>query len=80
MERDLRLTGQKRGQSGNAVAPKGFELNNPWKVRFITAWVWLNNSDEFFNSWRNGSIKSPLLYIVSIRLRLRLGNQCQSLF
>lgn len=32
MERDLRLTGQKRGQSGNAVAPKGFELNNPWKL------------------------------------------------
>lgn len=35
MERDLRLTGNLRGQSSNAVAPKGFEVNNPWKVRFI---------------------------------------------
>ncbi|KAL4808398.1 hypothetical protein BDV18DRAFT_158497 [Aspergillus unguis] len=32
MERDLRLTGSMRGQSTNPEAPKGFELNNPWKV------------------------------------------------
>ncbi|KAL4736018.1 hypothetical protein BDW68DRAFT_153938 [Aspergillus falconensis] len=32
MERDLRLTGSLRGQSTNPEAPKGFELNNPWKV------------------------------------------------
>ncbi|KAE8397407.1 hypothetical protein BDV37DRAFT_265678 [Aspergillus pseudonomiae] len=32
MERDLRITGSLRGQSGNAEAPKGFELSNPWKV------------------------------------------------
>lgn len=32
MERDLRITGSLRGQSGNAEAPKGFEVNNPWKV------------------------------------------------
>ncbi|OJJ02810.1 hypothetical protein ASPVEDRAFT_53418 [Aspergillus versicolor CBS 583.65] len=32
MERDLRLTGSFRGQSTNPEAPKGFELNNPWKV------------------------------------------------
>ncbi|EYE99812.1 NADH dehydrogenase [ubiquinone] 1 alpha subcomplex subunit 1 [Aspergillus ruber CBS 135680] len=32
MERDLRLTGNLRGQSSNAVAPKGFEVNNPWKL------------------------------------------------
>ncbi|KAL4930774.1 NADH dehydrogenase [ubiquinone] 1 alpha subcomplex subunit 1 [Aspergillus undulatus] len=32
MERDLRLTGSLRGQSTNVEAPKGFELNNPWKV------------------------------------------------
>jgi len=32
MERDLRITGRLRGQSSNAVAPKGFEVSNPWKV------------------------------------------------
>ncbi|KAL4881719.1 hypothetical protein BJY04DRAFT_188680 [Aspergillus karnatakaensis] len=32
MERDLRLTGSMRGQSTNPEAPKGFELNNPWKT------------------------------------------------
>ncbi|KAH8428311.1 NADH dehydrogenase [ubiquinone] 1 alpha subcomplex subunit 1 [Aspergillus melleus] len=32
MERDLRLTGTMRGQSSNEVAPKGFELSNPWKL------------------------------------------------
>lgn len=35
MERDLRLTGSLRGQSTNVVAPKGFEVNNPWKVRLV---------------------------------------------
>ncbi|KIW02057.1 uncharacterized protein PV09_06557 [Verruconis gallopava] len=37
MERDARLTGFTRGQTDNPVAPKGFELSNPWKVetRFI---------------------------------------------
>ena len=35
MERDLRITGSIRGQSGNALAPKGFEVSNPWKVRLI---------------------------------------------
>ena len=32
MERDLRLTGSERGQSSNHVAPKGFDVSNPWKV------------------------------------------------
>lgn len=32
MERDLRITGTLRGQSSNHIAPKGFELSNPWKV------------------------------------------------
>ncbi|RDI80855.1 Polyadenylate-binding protein, cytoplasmic and nuclear [Venturia inaequalis] len=32
MERDRRLTGYLRGQSDKPIAPKGFELNNPWKV------------------------------------------------
>ncbi|KAL7656872.1 hypothetical protein ACMYSQ_005938 [Aspergillus niger] len=32
MERDLRITGTKRGQSSNPEAPKGFELSNPWKI------------------------------------------------
>ncbi|EHA20761.1 hypothetical protein ASPNIDRAFT_128453, partial [Aspergillus niger ATCC 1015] len=36
MERDLRITGTKRGQSSNPEAPKGFELSNPWKVRTST--------------------------------------------
>ncbi|KAE9972692.1 hypothetical protein EG327_009425 [Venturia inaequalis] len=29
---DSRLTGYLRGQSDKPIAPKGFELNNPWKV------------------------------------------------
>jgi len=33
MDRDRRLTGYLRGQTDNAVAPAGFELNNPWRVR-----------------------------------------------
>jgi hypothetical protein len=32
MERDRRLTGFMRGQTDKAVAPPGFELNNPWRV------------------------------------------------
>jgi hypothetical protein len=32
MDRDLRLTGSERGQSSNHVAPKGFDVSNPWKV------------------------------------------------
>jgi len=32
MDRDRRLTGIFRGQTDNAVAPAGFELNNPWKT------------------------------------------------
>ncbi|KAL2005765.1 hypothetical protein VTN00DRAFT_10258 [Thermoascus crustaceus] len=32
MERDLRITGKLRGQSGNAEAPKGFEVSNAWRL------------------------------------------------
>ena len=32
MERDRRLTGFMRGQTDRPEAPKGFELNNPWRV------------------------------------------------
>ncbi|KAI9829450.1 MAG: hypothetical protein M1826_005632 [Phylliscum demangeonii] len=32
MDRDARLTGHRRGQTDNVLAPPGFELNNPWKV------------------------------------------------
>ncbi|KAJ5627346.1 hypothetical protein N7528_004773 [Penicillium herquei] len=32
MERDLRITGSLRGQSSNHIAPKGFEVSNPWKL------------------------------------------------
>ena len=32
MERDRRLTGFLRGQTDQADAPPGFEVNNPWKV------------------------------------------------
>ncbi|GAD94448.1 expressed protein [Paecilomyces variotii No. 5] len=31
-ERDYRITGSLRTQSGNAEAPKGFEVSNPWKL------------------------------------------------
>ena len=37
MERDRRLTGYLRGQTDNAEAPPGFELNNPWKVSVMTS-------------------------------------------
>lgn len=33
MNRDRRLTGFLRGQTANPVAPDGYELNNPWRVR-----------------------------------------------
>lgn len=39
MERDRRLTGYLRGQSDKPIAPKGFELNNPWKVRVFSE-IW----------------------------------------
>lgn len=32
MDRDRRLTGYLRGQTDKVEAPKGFEVNNPWKV------------------------------------------------
>ncbi|ELR05093.1 hypothetical protein VC83_00178 [Pseudogymnoascus destructans] len=32
MDRDRRLTGFLRGQTGSAIAPLGFELNNPWRL------------------------------------------------
>ncbi|KAL2215861.1 hypothetical protein M432DRAFT_642256 [Thermoascus aurantiacus ATCC 26904] len=32
MERDLRITGRLRGQSGNPEPPKGFEVSNPWRI------------------------------------------------
>ncbi|KAF1950887.1 hypothetical protein CC80DRAFT_454927 [Byssothecium circinans] len=32
MERDRRLTGFARGQTDKPEAPKGFELNNPWRM------------------------------------------------
>uniref|UniRef100_A0A8H7TRW2 NADH dehydrogenase [ubiquinone] 1 alpha subcomplex subunit 1 n=1 Tax=Bionectria ochroleuca TaxID=29856 RepID=A0A8H7TRW2_BIOOC len=31
-QRDRRLTGSITGQVAQAVAPPGFELNNPWKL------------------------------------------------
>lgn len=34
MDRDRRLTGFLRGQSDRPEAPAGFELNNPWRVRY----------------------------------------------
>jgi len=37
MGRDMRLTGRLRGQTDNATAPFGFELNNPWKVSLLLA-------------------------------------------
>lgn len=36
MDRDRRLTGMLRGQTDSALAPAGFELNNPWRVRKST--------------------------------------------
>ena len=38
MDRDRRLTGFLRGQTDNVVAPLGFELNNPWRVRIAPSY------------------------------------------
>jgi hypothetical protein len=40
MERDRRLTGFMRGQTDKPIAPEGFELNNPWRVRtgYVRPW------------------------------------------
>jgi hypothetical protein len=40
MERDRRLTGFMRGQTDKPIAPEGFELNNPWRVRTGVAREW----------------------------------------
>jgi len=32
IDRDARLTGSKRGQTGGPTAPPGFELSSAWKV------------------------------------------------
>ena len=45
MYRDRRLTGFLRGQTDNAAAPAGFELNNPWRVLSSSAMI------EVFTSW-----------------------------
>ena len=44
MNRDLRLTGDLRGQTDKHEAPPGFELNNPWRVRrtlTLLLWEWM---------------------------------------
>ena len=40
MERDRRLKGFMRGQTDTPIAPEGFELNNPWRVRTGIAGQW----------------------------------------
>jgi hypothetical protein len=40
MERDRRLTGFMRGQTDKPIAPEGFELNNPWRVRIGSVRHW----------------------------------------
>jgi len=40
MERDRRLTGFMRGQTDKPIAPEGFELNNPWRVRMEVLGCW----------------------------------------
>lgn len=42
-QRDRRLTGSITGQVAQAVAPPGFELNNPWKVGLLLAIVIFRN-------------------------------------
>ena len=59
MERDYRLTGTKRGQSTNVVAPKGFEVSNPWKVWFKNSVSGGCDETNACNSWRNGSTRTP---------------------
>lgn len=39
MDRDRRLTGWLRGQTDKVEAPVGFEVNNPWKVSFLSRCV-----------------------------------------
>lgn len=59
MERDYRLTGTKRGQSTNVVAPNGFEVSNPWKVWFKVSVSGRCDETNVCNSWRSGSIRTP---------------------
>lgn len=66
MDRDRRLTGWLRGQTDKVEAPVGFEVNNPWKVSFLSRCVGSCGgvgSGEFvliiwggwgFSSWRGG--------------------------
>lgn len=59
MDRDRRLTGFLRGQTGSAIAPPGFELNNPWRVRMI---LWLSNSISMLTKCAVGE-EIPLNYL-----------------
>lgn len=71
MDRDRRLTGYLRGQTDNPTAPAGFELNNPWRVRFPPNFPTLPNA-MFASYWllidrrRGGS--SRLTSIANIKL------------
>jgi hypothetical protein len=38
MERDFRLTGKFRGQSGDAVAPESFKTSGIWKLEKNSWW------------------------------------------
>lgn len=47
MDRDRRLTGVLRGQTDNAIAPPGFEVNQPWRVRASPTIIFLAKSLQF---------------------------------
>lgn len=59
MDRDRRLTGSLRGQTDKAVAPPGFELNNPWKVRVVGSLQRNHGSLTRNNSWNRAFCEKP---------------------
>lgn len=65
MDRDRRLTGTLRGQTDKPVAPRGFELNNPWKVGFPYLARMDNDPNELtvYYSSRRASLKRMSRFI-----------------
>lgn len=61
MERDLRITGKLRGQSGNAEAPKGFEVSNPWRVGSRLYQRLCGDADSATDREENFLEKKPIL-------------------
>lgn len=64
MDRDRRLTGSLRGQTNSPIAAAGFELNNPWRVRFSHVALHvpgLEHTDNLYHRWSQGFLRQDIM-------------------